>query len=213
MTHFFWNYLFWYINLLVQTFMITTIHDYIFFSLNSLSFAIVYWILGLCVPLHDLCYSSSWPVWPVSYAFLAIIYSCCTWLSSWCLFHNLLASPLCSSSLLFVPLQWLLLLHKEMLWMQSRWVISIQGTPCPLSKAVSWSMKPRDRLGALIPTILTRIDFYYDEAAGTLRLRIRYSRIAIWDEVVKQVFPGAGIRLEGDEETTTSIMVQWDKDD
>jgi hypothetical protein len=57
------------------------------------------------------------------------------------------------------------------------------------------------------------IDFYYDEAAGTLRLRIRYSRIAICDEVVKQVFPAAGIRLEDDEETTTMTMVQQDEDE
>jgi hypothetical protein len=57
------------------------------------------------------------------------------------------------------------------------------------------------------------IDFYYDESAGTLRLRIRYSRIAICDEVVKQVFPGAGIRLEGDEETTTTTMLQQDEDE
>jgi hypothetical protein len=59
------------------------------------------------------------------------------------------------------------------------------------------------------------IEFYYDEAAGTLRLRIRYSRIALCNEVVKQVFPGAGIRLEGDKETTTmtTMMVQGDEDD
>jgi len=37
------------------------------------------------------------------------------------------------------------------------------------------------------------IDFYYDEAAGTLRLRIRYSSLVISDEVVQQVLPGAGI--------------------
>ena len=42
------------------------------------------------------------------------------------------------------------------------------------------------------------IDFYYDEAAGTLRLRIRYSSLVVSDEVVQQVLPGAGIGVAGD---------------
>jgi hypothetical protein len=42
------------------------------------------------------------------------------------------------------------------------------------------------------------IDFYYDEAAGTLRLRIRYSSHVISDEVVQQVLPGAGIDVVGE---------------
>ena len=60
-THFFRNYVFWYINLLVQTFMITTIHDYIFFcsTLYFLQLFIGFLVyLSLCTtcvtPLHDL---------------------------------------------------------------------------------------------------------------------------------------------------------------
>jgi hypothetical protein len=41
------------------------------------------------------------------------------------------------------------------------------------------------------------IDFYYDKATGTLRLRIRYLSHVISDEVVQQVLPGAGIAVAG----------------
>jgi hypothetical protein len=42
------------------------------------------------------------------------------------------------------------------------------------------------------------IDFYYDEAAGTLRLRVRYSSHVISDEVMQQVLLGAGINVVGE---------------
>jgi hypothetical protein len=41
------------------------------------------------------------------------------------------------------------------------------------------------------------IDFYYDEAAGTLHLQIQYSSHVISDKVVQQVLPGAGIDVVG----------------
>jgi hypothetical protein len=47
-------------------------------------------------------------------------------------------------------------------------------------------------------TAARRIDFYYDKAAGTLRLQIRYSSHVISDEVVQQVLPGAGINVVGE---------------
>ena len=51
------------------------------------------------------------------------------------------------------------------------------------------------------------IDFYYDEAAGTLRLRIRYSSLVISDEVVLLLETIA--MPEG--ASHNSILMKWGK--